>query len=151
MAEKEQLVFFNGQPVENAHENHHHVSPMWMYIATFTALLILTAITYAVSFANLGPMSLLVAMVVAAIKASLVIAFFMHLAFEDRFYLFVFVSGIIGIFIFFLFVLFDIAASGDMNNDMRLGVPRMEADTAAHETDPEPLKLPPRSRPHLFQ
>ncbi len=147
----EELVYLNGKAVENPHESHHHVSPVWMYVAVFVALVGLTILTYGVSFANLGPMSLLVAMVVAAVKASLVIAFFMHLVFEDRMYLFMFTSAILGIAIFFGFILFDIAAADDLNSETDLGIPRIEADVAKSETDPEPRPLPKASRPHVFQ
>lgn len=146
-----QEVYLNGKVVEHPHESHHHVSPMVMYVGVFVALLFLTVLTYAVSFANLGPMSLLVAMAVATVKASLVIAFFMHLAFEDRFYLFIFLAAFVGIAIFFGFTLFDISAAKDLNDGTELGVPRIEADVAATETQPEVKMLPAQSREHLFQ
>jgi cytochrome c oxidase subunit 4 len=117
----------------------------------FIALVFLTVLTYAVSFANLGPMSLLVAMIVATVKASLVIAFFMHLAFEDRFYAFAFATAFLGIAIFFGFILFDISAATDLNAEADLGGTRIEADVAATETQLEPKPLPPAAREHLFQ
>jgi cytochrome c oxidase subunit 4 len=147
----EELVYFNGKPVENPHESHNHVAPMYLYVGVFIALVFLTILTYGVSFANLGPMSLLVAMVVATVKASLVIAFFMHLLFEDRFYAFAFATAFLGIAIFFGFVLFDISAAGDLNTDADLGMPRIEADVAATENQIDPQPLPPPSREHLFQ
>lgn len=147
----EDLVFFNGKPVENPHESHHHVSPVYMYVGVFIALVFLTILTYAVSFANLGPMSLFVAMVVATVKASLVIAFFMHLAFEDRFFFFAFATAFLGIAIFFGFVLFDISAAKELNPETGLGQPRIEADVAATENQNEPRELPPPAREHLFQ
>jgi cytochrome c oxidase subunit 4 len=146
-----ELAYLNGKLIDDPHENHHHVSPVWMYVAVFVALVVLTIVTYVVSFANLGPMSLLVAMVVAVTKASLVIAFFMHLAYEDRFYLFIFLTAFLGIFIFFAFILFDISASGDLHDDADLGVPRIERDVAATETEAEPHALPKPAREHLFQ
>ena len=56
-----EYVFLNGKRVENPHESHHHISPVIVYVAVFAALLVLTGISYAVSFANLGPGSLPVA------------------------------------------------------------------------------------------
>lgn len=147
----EELVYFNGKAVENPHESHNHLSPIYLYVGVFIALVFLTILTYGVSFANLGPMSLLVAMVVATVKASLVIAFFMHLAFEDRFYFFAFATAFLGIAIFFGFVLFDIASAGDLNPETDLGMPRIEADVAATENQNDAKPLPPASREHLFQ
>ena len=146
-----QEVYLNGKLVEHPHESHHHVSPMVMYVGVFAALIFLTVLTYAVSFANLGPMSLLVAMAVATVKASLVIAFFMHLAFEDRFYLFIFLAAFVGIAIFFGFTLFDVASSADLNDQSDLGVPRLESDVAATETQEDVKMLPDESRRHVFE
>ena len=95
MSASEPKVFLNGKPVEHPHEDHHHVSPVWEFTAVFIALVCLTILTYAVSFAGLGSASLPVAMVVAFIKASLVVGYFMHLKYEDRFYAFIFLVTLI--------------------------------------------------------
>lgn len=127
-------VYLNGKKVEHPHESHHHVSPVWQFTAVFVALLILTIITYLVSFAGLGSASLPVAMTVALIKASLVVAFFMHLFYEDRVYAFMFLSCFIFVAIFFLFVLFDIAKTGEMNAEGEIHYKRM-VDDSAERTD----------------
>ncbi len=131
-----EYVFLNGKRVENPHESHHHISPVIVYVAVFAALLVLTGLTYAVSFANLGPGSLPVAMLVATMKASLVVAFFMHLAYEDRFYLFMFLTSLVLIALFFGFVLFDVNAAGALNDEQAVGVPRLEEGLKASETAP---------------
>lgn len=131
-----EYVFLNGKRVENPHESHHHISPVIVYVAVFGALLVLTGITYAVSFADLGPGSLPVAMIVASMKASLVVAFFMHLAYEDRFYLFIFLTSLVLIALFFGFVLFDVDSAGALNDEAAVGVPRVEEALKAAETAP---------------
>lgn len=110
-------VYLNGKLVENPHEDHHHVSPIWVFTAVFVALLCLTVLTYVVSFLGLGPASLPVAMTVAAIKASLVVGYFMHLKYEDRFYSFVFLVSFLFIGIFFTFTLFDMSTTDDLNEE----------------------------------
>ena len=50
-----------------------------LYVAVFAALLVLTALTVAVSYIDLGPASVVVALVIAFTKALLVLLFFMHL------------------------------------------------------------------------
>jgi cytochrome c oxidase subunit IV len=55
----------------------HVVSPK-IYIAVFLALLVFTVTTAAVSFVDLGPFNIVVALAIATIKASLVVLFFMH-------------------------------------------------------------------------
>ena len=54
------------------------------YFTIFLALMVLTAITVAVSFIDLGPMNLVVALLIAAAKATLVILWFMHLKYSDK-------------------------------------------------------------------
>ena len=114
--QENKYVYLNGQLVENPHESHHHVSPKHVYVGVFAALLVLTVITYLVSYADLGPASLPVAMVVACMKASLVIAFFMHLKYEDRTFAFLFVTSLLFVGIFFAVTLVDLKASGNVTN-----------------------------------
>ena len=56
----------------------HIVSPM-ILVGTLVALLVLTFITVAVTWVNLGEFNLWIAMIIATIKATLVVLFFMHL------------------------------------------------------------------------
>ncbi|HZN94181.1 MAG TPA: cytochrome C oxidase subunit IV family protein, partial [Myxococcales bacterium] len=59
----------------------HHRSPSaGRYVAVWVALLVLTATTYLTARVDLGgSWNLVVALVIAAVKASLVVLFFMHL------------------------------------------------------------------------
>ena len=109
-------VYLNGQPVDHPHEVHEHVSPMTTYNTVIGALFVLTGLTYAVSFADLGPASLTVAMIVAFIKASLVVGYFMHLKYDDRYHLFVFLGTIIFVGIFFGFTIFDLKSRDALND-----------------------------------
>ncbi len=113
-------VFVNGKPADAhaaAHEVHEHVSPFSAYIKVFAALLVLTAITFGVSYADLGAASLTVAMVVAFIKAALVCMYFMHLKYDDRYHVFVFLSTLIFVAIFFTFTIFDIESRAALNEE----------------------------------
>jgi cytochrome c oxidase subunit 4 len=113
----EAQIYLNGKPVEGFHEIHEHVSPVSAYVKVLSALLVLTALTYAVSFASLGPASLPVAMFVAVCKATLVCMFFMHLRYDDRYHVFVFMSTIIFVAIFFTFTLFDLQSRPRLNEE----------------------------------
>ncbi len=55
-----------------------------VYVAVFGGLVALTAATVAVSYVNLGIFNVVVALLIASAKASLVALFFMHLRFENR-------------------------------------------------------------------
>src|SRR5438445_12288329 len=50
-----------------------------LYVAVFAALIVLTVATVAVSYVDLGPASVVVALSIAFTKAVLVVLFFMHL------------------------------------------------------------------------
>ncbi|MCR4308944.1 MAG: cytochrome C oxidase subunit IV family protein [Deltaproteobacteria bacterium] len=53
-------------------------------LAVFAALLLLTVVTVLVSYVDLGPGNVVVALLIASVKASLVALFFMHLKSESR-------------------------------------------------------------------
>ncbi len=60
-----------------------HDSDRVIYIAVWAALMILTAVTVAASYVQLGMMNIVVALLVASVKASLVALFFMHLRYDS--------------------------------------------------------------------
>ena len=66
--------------------------PLRIYYAVFGALLVLTVVTVGVSLVDLGPLSTVVALAIAATKASLVILFFMHVRYGPRL-IWIFASG----------------------------------------------------------
>ncbi|MGZ8474505.1 MAG: cytochrome C oxidase subunit IV family protein [Candidatus Deferrimicrobiaceae bacterium] len=53
-------------------------------LAVYIALVLLTAVTVLVSYVNLGLMNVVVALLIASVKASLVALFFMNLKSENR-------------------------------------------------------------------
>jgi cytochrome c oxidase subunit 4 len=60
-----------------------HVSPIGLYVTIFLALMVLTAVTVAAAFVNLGSLNFPVAMLVAGFKATLVVWFFMHVKYQS--------------------------------------------------------------------
>lgn len=133
-------VYLNGKLVDNPHEDHHHVSPVWEFTAVFVALLILTILTYLVSFAGLGPASLPVAMIIAATKATLVVLYFMHLKYEDRFYGFVFCVTLLFVGIFFTFTLFDMNTTDELNEEAGIEWKKAVEDRAEAATNAGAVK-----------
>jgi cytochrome c oxidase subunit 4 len=59
-----------------------HIVSIRIYIAIFLALMVLTAITVAVAFVDLGVMNNVMALTIAVIKATLVVLFFMHVRYS---------------------------------------------------------------------
>ena len=77
-----------------------HVSPKSTYYTIFGGLMILTGITVATAFVNLGSFNFPVAISIAITKATLVILFFMHVKYSSRL-----TKMIVGIAFFFLGIL----------------------------------------------
>ena len=83
-----------------------HISPKSVYYTIFGSLMVLTAITVAVAFINLGTLNFPVALGIAILKATLVILFFMHVKYSSRL-----TKLICGGAFFFLAVLFGLTLS----------------------------------------
>ena len=66
------------------HHSEHHVVPLKIYFLIFFALMIGTVITVAAAFVNMGFMNTPVALIIALVKASLVILFFMHVKYSPK-------------------------------------------------------------------
>jgi len=69
----------------SATADQHEIVPISTYLAVFAVLIGLTAVTVMVATLDLGDMNVVVALVVATIKAVLVLLFFMHLRHSGRF------------------------------------------------------------------
>ena len=89
-------------------EHSHHVDHAKLYIAVLMALLCLTVVTVGASYIDLGPANIVVAIVIATIKASLVGLFFMHLAFDKPINAMVLVAGFMFLSLLLSFCLLDI-------------------------------------------
>jgi cytochrome c oxidase subunit 4 len=84
-----------------------HPLPVWILLSVFAVLTILTVITVAQASFDLGHFDVLVTMVIATIKATLVMLFFMHLAFDKPFNLIIFLSSFVFVALFIIFTLSD--------------------------------------------
>jgi cytochrome c oxidase subunit 4 len=65
------------------HAEHHIVSPL-QYTYVFLTLLVGTAITVGAAYVDLGVMNPVIALAIACFKATVVILFFMHVAYQSR-------------------------------------------------------------------
>jgi len=93
------------------HDDHDHgvghVVPLKFLALIGGALLFLTWLTVAVMAIGLGEFNIYLALAIAAVKASLVVLFFMHLFWDRPFNAFIFVTSIAGVAIFMAFALKD--------------------------------------------
>ena len=61
-----------------------HVVPKKVYFSIFAILIILTAVTVASAFYDLGGMNIVVAIAIACTKGTLVVLYFMHVRYSER-------------------------------------------------------------------
>lgn len=91
----------------SAHSIKDHITPFRVYYGVAAALLVLTFLTVYVAGIDFGPWNMVVAMIIAVVKASLVCLFFMHLLYDNKMYAITFLSAILFLAIFVIFTMFD--------------------------------------------
>lgn len=121
----------HGSSAHGGHGDDHfaHTTPMWLLLGVLGALIVLTVLTVGVTAVDLGSQgNFVVAMIIATIKAALVMAFFMHLVWDSKFNVVAFVSS-------FLFVLLFLSMSVLDRKEYQPGIDHFEnaAKEAAQE------------------
>ena len=89
-----------------------HVTPLKIYIGVFLTLMVLTAVTVAVAYIDLGEMNKVVALGIASFKATLVVLYFMHVKYASHLTKLVVVSGF-----FFLGILLGLTMTDYASRD----------------------------------
>ncbi|HEX2734670.1 MAG TPA: cytochrome C oxidase subunit IV family protein [Polyangiaceae bacterium] len=93
---------------DHDHDAIGHVTPPGLLLLVGGTLLFLTAVTVWVTMADLGRTgNLIVAMVIATIKATMVCTYFMHLKWDKPFNAVVFASSILFVSLFITIALLD--------------------------------------------
>ncbi|MGB7555142.1 MAG: cytochrome C oxidase subunit IV family protein [Candidatus Korobacteraceae bacterium] len=80
-----------------------HVVPVSIYVAIWAALMVGTALTVFAATVELGVFNIVVALVIATIKGTLVVLFFMHLRYSTKLTMVTVVAAM-----FFLFLLLSL-------------------------------------------
>ena len=66
------------------HEHHHHVVSPMVYLTIVGILLVMTGLTVAASYVEMGVFNPIVALAIAAFKMILVVLFFMHVKYSTK-------------------------------------------------------------------
>jgi cytochrome c oxidase subunit 4 len=127
----------------HANKTKSHILPLSLYLTIGGALLFLTGVTVIVSFYQFGPFNLVIAMFIAAIKATLVAMYFMHLKYDSKIYLMIFVMAILFLATFITFTMFDTMQrdriyqikSGEIRKDAIIYETQTGSDSIAVKTD----------------
>jgi len=110
---------------EHGHDEgavHAHVSSVPFYVAVFMGLLFLTGMTVGQSYVDLGKANIILVVLIATMKASLVVTFFMHLRWDNKFNALMFVSSVFFIGVFFAYTLNDTDKRGQLDPDQNVKV-----------------------------
>lgn len=84
-----------------------HPMPIWILLAVFFALTGLTILTVFQASFHLGNWEIWIAMIIASVKAILVMAFFMHMIWDKPFNVIMFLSSFLFVSLFVSFLLMD--------------------------------------------
>ncbi len=114
---------------------HAHISPVWFYLVILGVLFFLTAVTYGLGQVQLGELNLFLAVAIATVKASLVVAYFMHLRWDSPFNALVFLGSVLFLAVFLLYTVNDTGHRGRINEEIA-GDARARYNAAAGEWAP---------------
>ena len=89
-----------------------HISPKSTYYVIFGTLMLMTTVTVAVAFVDLGVLNFPLALAIAIFKATLVILFFMHVKYSSQL-----TKLIVATAFFFLIVLFGLTLVDYLSRD----------------------------------
>lgn len=99
----------HGHGQEHGHPHLGHVLPMKVLAGVFGALLCLTVVTVLVAQVDFGSKSLnlAIALLIATVKASMVVLYFMHIRYDRLFHAVMIASGLLAAGLFVAFTLVD--------------------------------------------
>jgi len=90
-----------------------HIASKKLYIMVWASLIVLTVLTAAVSYLELGPFNIVLALVIATSKMLLVALFFMGIKYiSDKMTIVVIVAGLFWLFILLALSMTDYASRG---------------------------------------
>ncbi|MBC7784943.1 MAG: cytochrome C oxidase subunit IV family protein [Burkholderiales bacterium] len=91
----------------NTHNSLAHLVPLGILLATFAALMILTFLTVAATWVDLGVFNIWLALWIAVIKGALVAMYFMHLRWDSPFNGIILIAALFFVAIFVGIVVLD--------------------------------------------
>jgi cytochrome c oxidase subunit 4 len=86
---------------------HPHAVPLWMLAGVFGALIVLTVLTVAVTYVDLGKLNIWVALAIAAVKGVLVAEIFMHLRWDRPFNRILLIGALVAVALFIGIAMLD--------------------------------------------
>jgi cytochrome c oxidase subunit 4 len=87
-----------------------HIVPVRLLLTVWAVLIVMTLITVAATWVDLGALNLWLAMAIATAKGSLVVLYFMHLRWDRPFNAVVFIGALVFVMLFVSLALMDTMA-----------------------------------------
>ncbi|MFZ0704948.1 MAG: cytochrome C oxidase subunit IV family protein [Candidatus Korobacteraceae bacterium] len=100
------------QPQQQHDDEFTHVVPASLYVGIWATLMVLTLTTVLASFAELGAFNIVVALLIATIKGTLVVLFFMHLRYSPKLTIAAVIAALFWLFIMFSLTMTDYLSRG---------------------------------------
>lgn len=98
----------NGGAAGSGGDHAHHIIPLSVYIQVITILFVLTGVTVLAARFDFGSLNTIIAFAIATVKAVLVLAFFMHLKYDDMMNRVIILTGAFFLIVMYLFCVLDI-------------------------------------------
>lgn len=103
-----------------------HPHSVWLYWGVFFTLVFLTIVTVFVGQYDFGKLNIVLALLIAGTKASLVMGIFMHLLFDSKFLAVIAATSLVFLSLFILFPLLDLDTRDDLDIKQSNFLPRDE-------------------------
>ncbi len=97
----------SGHSAHSVHEVHEHIVPLSTYVGVFVALMCLTVLTTGMAWVDMGRWNVVVALIIAVCKATLVVLFFMHVKYNKGLSRIVLIGAVFWLGIMITFTLSD--------------------------------------------
>jgi cytochrome c oxidase subunit 4 len=95
---------------------HAHVSSVKFYVGILAILIMFTLLTVGVASIHLGPLNLAVAIIIASAKATLVVTFFMHLKYDNKFNATIVICTLMFVGVFFAYTMNDTNTRAELDD-----------------------------------
>jgi cytochrome c oxidase subunit IV len=84
-----------------------HISPISLYVGIWATLMVCTGLTVFAASVDLGVFNIVVALLIATLKGTLVVLFFMHLRYSTKLTMVTVIAALFWLFIMFSLTLTD--------------------------------------------
>ena len=100
-------------------EHRQHVIPIGVYVGIWAILMFLTGLTVFVSFIELHDWNIVLALLIATIKGTLVVLFFMHLFYSSKLTKVTVIASLFFLFLLLSLSMTDYLTRGWLTNPLR--------------------------------